>query len=55
MSTETLQLRLKAFRLPSFLAHYAPLAEQAAQGGWSHTWPSLEATEADRGRPPFES
>ncbi len=37
MRTETLELRLKAFRLPSFLAHYAPLAEQAAQGGWSHT------------------
>ncbi len=27
----------KAFRLPSFLAHYAPLADQAAKGGWSHT------------------
>jgi hypothetical protein len=31
-----LELRLKAFRLPSFLAHYAELAERAAQGGWSH-------------------
>ena len=37
MSTETLEIRLKAFRLPSFLAHYAPLADQAAKGGWSHT------------------
>ena len=37
MSTETLELRLKAFRLPSFLAHYASLAEQAGKGGWSHT------------------
>ena len=37
MSTETLELRLKAFRLPSFLAHYALLADQAAKGGWSHT------------------
>ena len=37
MNTETLELRLKAFRLPSFLAHYAPLAEQAAKDGWSHT------------------
>ncbi len=37
MSTETLELQLKAFRLPSFLAHYAPLADQAAKGGWSHT------------------
>ncbi len=36
MSTETLDLRLKAFRLPSFLVHYARLAEQAAKGGWSH-------------------
>lgn len=36
MSTESLELRLKAFRLPSFLAHYAELAEQAAKGGWSH-------------------
>ena len=36
MSTPTLELRLKAFRLPSFLAHYAPLADQAVQGGWSH-------------------
>ena len=37
MSTETLELRLKAFRLPSFLAHDASLAEQAGKGGWSHT------------------
>ena len=37
MSTETLELRLKGFRLPAFLAHYGPLAEQAARGGWSHT------------------
>lgn len=36
MSGATLELRLKAFRLPSFVAHYASLAEQAAQGGWSH-------------------
>lgn len=36
MSTETLELRLKAFRLPSFLVHYAGLAERAATGGWSH-------------------
>jgi DNA replication protein DnaC len=36
MRTESLELRLRAFRLPSFLAHYAPLAEQAAQGGWEH-------------------
>ncbi len=36
MSTETLKLRLKALRLPSFLSYYAPLAKQAAEGGWSH-------------------
>ncbi|HEY5657545.1 MAG TPA: IS21-like element helper ATPase IstB [Myxococcota bacterium] len=36
MSSETLKLRLKAFRLPSFLGHYAALAEQAANDGWSH-------------------
>ena len=36
MSTESLELRLKTFRLPSFLAHYAELAEQAARSGWSH-------------------
>lgn len=32
MRTESLELRLRAFRLPSFLAHYAPLAEQAEGG-----------------------
>jgi len=36
MSEHTLALRLKAFRLPSFLAYYRSLAEQAAAGGWSH-------------------
>lgn len=36
MSTETLQLRLNAFRLPSFLVHYAPLAERAVKAGWGH-------------------
>ena len=36
MSSDTLELRLKAFRLPSFLAHYAALAAHAAKGGWSH-------------------
>ena len=33
---ETLELRLKALRLPSFLAHYLVLAERAAAEGWSH-------------------
>lgn len=36
MSAPTLELRLKAFHLPSFLAHYATLAERGAKGGWSH-------------------
>ena len=36
MSTETLDLRLKAFRLPSFVAHYGELAQMATKGGWSH-------------------
>lgn len=36
MSTQTLELRLKAFHLPSFVTHYPGLAEQAAKGGWSH-------------------
>jgi len=33
---ETLELRLKALRLPSFLARYLELAERAAAEGWSH-------------------
>jgi hypothetical protein len=33
MSTERLALRLKTLRLPSLLAHYAELAEQAARSG----------------------
>lgn len=33
---ETLELRLKALHLPSFLAHYAELAERAVAEGWSH-------------------
>jgi DNA replication protein DnaC len=36
MSAATLELRLKGFHLPSFVSHYAGLAEQAAKGGWSH-------------------
>ena len=33
---ETLELRLKALRLPSIGRHYLELAEQAALEGWSH-------------------
>ncbi len=36
MNEQTLELRLKALRLPSFLAYYVPYAEKAAKGGWSH-------------------
>jgi DNA replication protein DnaC len=33
---ETLQLRLKATHLPSFLAHHVELAHRTAAEGWSH-------------------
>jgi DNA replication protein DnaC len=33
---ETLELRLKALRLTSLLAHYATLAERATHEGWTH-------------------
>jgi DNA replication protein DnaC len=33
---ETLQLRLKAMHLPSFLEHYVELGQRAAAEGWSH-------------------
>jgi len=36
MSAAALELRLKGFHLPSFVSHYAGLAEQAARRGWSH-------------------
>ncbi|MBS1859982.1 MAG: IS21-like element helper ATPase IstB [Acidobacteria bacterium] len=51
---ETLELRLKALRLPSLLAHYLSLAERAASEGWSYVrylaeLVTLEANErADR-------
>ena len=32
----TLELRLKAMHLPSFLEHYLELAQRAATEGWSH-------------------
>ncbi len=52
MNTGTLELRHKAFQLPSFLAHNAPLADHAAKGGWSHTHyldelTAMEARERD--------
>jgi DNA replication protein DnaC len=36
MKSQTLELRFKAFRLPSFLANYSELAQKAQHGGWSH-------------------
>ena len=36
MNAQALELRLRALRLPSFVEHYAGLAEQAASGGWTH-------------------
>ena len=33
---ETLELRLKALRLPTVLEHYLELAERATSEGWSH-------------------
>ncbi len=36
MKSPTLELRLKAFRLPSFLANYMDLAQKAQRGGWGH-------------------
>ena len=36
MTTESLELRLKAFRLPSFLAHYESLAERGVKEDWPH-------------------
>jgi DNA replication protein DnaC len=36
VADETLQLRLKALHLPSFLEHYAELAQRAATEGWNH-------------------
>ncbi|HEY0340591.1 MAG TPA: ATP-binding protein, partial [Steroidobacteraceae bacterium] len=33
---ETMQLRLKAMHLPSFLEHYVELAQRAAAEGWNH-------------------
>jgi DNA replication protein DnaC len=33
---ETLELRLKALRLPSLLEHYGELAQRAVAEGWSH-------------------
>ncbi len=36
MSTSSLELRLKAFRLPSFIAYYAELAERGSKDGWDY-------------------
>ncbi|MDP6374546.1 MAG: IS21-like element helper ATPase IstB [Pseudomonadales bacterium] len=36
MTASALELRLKAFRLPSFLSYYAELAQRAGTEGWDH-------------------
>jgi DNA replication protein DnaC len=36
MRSEALELRLKAFHLPSFLAHYEDLGKKAEKSGWGH-------------------
>jgi len=36
MNVQSLELRLKAFRLPSFLSHYEPLAERGQKEQWKH-------------------
>jgi DNA replication protein DnaC len=36
VTDETMQLRLKAMHLPSFLEHYVELAQRAAAEGWNH-------------------
>ncbi len=42
MSNETLEIRLKAFRLPSFIDNYLEAAKKAEMAGWTHV-PYLEA------------
>jgi DNA replication protein DnaC len=42
MRSETLEIRLKAFRLPSFLSNYIEAAQKADKAGWTHV-PYLEA------------
>jgi DNA replication protein DnaC len=42
MKSESLEIRLKAFRLPSFLAQYLEVAGRAEKAGWGHV-PYLEA------------
>ena len=42
MRSETLEIRLKAFRLPSFLSNYLEAAQKADKAGWTHV-PYLEA------------
>ena len=35
VSTGAVELLLRELKLPSFVAHYGALAEQAEHGGWS--------------------
>jgi DNA replication protein DnaC len=50
MKSDTLEIRLKAFHLPSFVAHYEELSQKAEKAGWGHvgyleTLSELEADE----------
>lgn len=45
--TETLTLRLRQLKLPSFVAHHAALAEDAEKGGWSFPAYLLELTDLE--------
>jgi DNA replication protein DnaC len=55
MNSQALEIRLKAFHLPSFLAHYQDLAEKAEKAGWGpvqylETLTELEAEERQNRR-----
>jgi DNA replication protein DnaC len=50
MKSDTLEIRLKAFHLPSFVTHYEELSQKAQKAGWGHveyleTLSELEADE----------
>jgi DNA replication protein DnaC len=50
MKSQALEIRLKAFHLPSFVAHYQELAKQAEQAGWGpvHYLETLAELEAEQ-------
>lgn len=55
MQSQALEIRLKAFHLPAFLAHYEEMGNKAEQGGWGpvrylETLAELEAEERQNRR-----